>query len=47
MKGIIFFNLLSKIGDKYLDVCDSLIKKKGTCGVAIDTGTTLFAGPSK
>lgn len=35
------------MGDELLNICDSLIKKKGKCGVAIDTGTTLFAGPSK
>ena len=36
-----------QIGDQYLNVCDNLIQKKGLCGIAIDTGTTLFAGPSE
>ena len=41
------FKIYFEIGDQYLNVCDNLIQKKGLCGIAIDTGTTLFAGPSE
>ncbi len=36
-----------KIGDKLTDFCDTLRKESGKCGVAIDSGTSLYAGPSK
>jgi hypothetical protein len=35
------------IGDnKNLNICADVIEKTGTCGIAIDTGTSLFAGPT-
>lgn len=33
------------IGDISTGVCEELIKKTGKCGVAIDSGTSLYAGP--
>jgi len=29
-----------------LKVCDTLNHASGNCGIAIDTGTSLFAGPT-
>lgn len=36
-----------KIGDKITDFCDTLRKQTGKCGVAIDSGTSLYAGPTR
>jgi hypothetical protein len=36
-----------KIGDKVTDYCSLLRKSTGKCGVAIDSGTSLYAGPSR
>lgn len=35
------------IGEKKMEFCDVLRKETGKCGVAIDSGTTLYAGPSE
>lgn len=35
------------INDVSTGVCEDLIKKTGKCGVAIDSGTALYAGPIK
>ena len=35
------------IGDESTGVCDELVEKTGKCGVAIDSGTSLYAGPIK
>jgi phytepsin len=35
------------IGNKKTDFCDTLRKETGKCGVAIDSGTSLYAGPSE
>jgi len=34
------------IGSELLNVCDNLNHASGNCGIAIDTGTSLFAGPT-
>jgi len=34
-----------KIGSKNMLACNYLNRVKGSCGVAVDTGTSLFAGP--
>jgi len=36
-----------QIGDLDLEVCKTLNHINGKCGVAIDTGTSLIAGPTK
>lgn len=36
-----------KIGDKITDFCENLRKETGKCGAAIDSGTSLYAGPTK
>ena len=36
-----------RIGDYTTDYCKLLKEKTGKCGVAIDSGTSLYAGPSK
>lgn len=36
-----------KIGGKLTDYCDRLKLLSGKCGVAIDSGTSLYAGPTK
>jgi len=36
-----------KIGDHITNFCTLLRKESGRCGVAIDSGTSLYAGPSK
>jgi hypothetical protein len=36
-----------KIGDKITDFCEKLRKETGKCGVAIDSGTSLYAAPSR
>jgi hypothetical protein len=36
-----------KIGDYTTNFCDILRMKTGKCGVAIDSGTSLYAGPTK
>jgi hypothetical protein len=35
------------IGDKSTGICDYLKTETGRCGVAIDSGTSLYAGPSE
>ena len=35
------------IGDNKTSYCDSLRMNTGRCGVAIDSGTSLYAGPTK
>ena len=35
------------IDGKSFGICDELISKTGKCGVAIDSGTSLYAGPVK
>ena len=35
------------IGNKRLNVCDVLRYETGRCGIAIDSGTSLYAGPAK
>lgn len=35
------------IGNKRLNVCDVLRYETGRCGVAIDSGTSLYAGPTR
>jgi len=35
-----------KIGGEPLNICDYLSSRLGRCGIAIDTGTSLFAGPT-
>jgi hypothetical protein len=35
------------IGDYKTHFCDSLRMSTGRCGVAIDSGTSLYAGPTK
>lgn len=35
------------IGKKRTKICDQLREAKGRCGVAIDSGTSLYAGPTK
>lgn len=36
-----------KVGNISTGICDNLREKTGRCGVAIDSGTSLYAGPSK
>lgn len=36
-----------EIGKTKLNFCEHLISKTGTCGIAVDTGTSLIAGPTK
>ena len=36
-----------KIGGKLTDFCNRLRLESGKCGVAIDSGTSLYAGPTK
>jgi hypothetical protein len=36
-----------KIGDKITDFCENLRKETGKCGAAVDSGTSLYAGPTK
>lgn len=36
-----------KVGNYSTDICKMLRQKTGRCGVAIDSGTSLYAGPSK
>lgn len=36
-----------KINGVITEYCDILRRKTGRCGVAIDSGTSLYAGPSK
>lgn len=36
-----------KIGGVSTGVCGNLLEETGKCGVAIDTGTSLYAGPSR
>jgi hypothetical protein len=36
-----------KIGGKLTDYCNRLRLESGKCGVAIDSGTSLYAGPTK
>lgn len=58
LSNFTFFNVTSdaywqieltgmKINNQTIDICESLIKIKGKCGIAIDTGTSLIAGPSE
>ena len=35
------------IGNEKTDFCDNLRKETGKCGVAIDSGTSLYAGPTE
>ena len=35
-----------KVGNYSTNICDTLRQKTGRCGVAIDSGTSLYAGPS-
>ncbi len=35
------------IGDVKTRYCDNLRTRTGKCGVAIDSGTSLYAGPTK
>ena len=35
------------IGDTTTHFCDTLRAATGRCGVAIDSGTSLYAGPTK
>jgi len=35
------------IGDKKTVFCDKIRAKTGKCGVALDSGTSLYAGPSE
>jgi hypothetical protein len=35
------------VGDNKTYFCDSLRMSTGRCGVAIDSGTSLYAGPTK
>ena len=35
------------IGDNKTNYCDNLRMNTGKCGVAIDSGTSLYAGPTK
>lgn len=35
------------IGDHSTGICDKLKEATGRCGIAIDSGTSLFAGPSR
>ena len=35
------------VGNKRLNVCDVLRYETGRCGVAIDSGTSLYAGPTR
>jgi hypothetical protein len=47
LKGlkVLNFDLFEKIGSKNMLACNYLNRVKGSCGVAVDTGTSLFAGP--
>jgi len=36
-----------KVGNYSTNICDLLREKTGRCGVVIDSGTSLYAGPSK
>ena len=36
-----------KIDNKSTNVCNYLIENTGRCGVAIDSGTSLYAGPTR
>jgi len=36
-----------KVGNTSTNICSLLRQKTGRCGVAIDSGTSLYAGPSK
>jgi hypothetical protein len=36
-----------RVGNYTTSFCDYLRQKTGRCGVAIDSGTSLFAGPTK
>ena len=53
-----FFNLISdeywqleldyiKVGNTKLNVCDDIQKESYKCKIAVDTGTSFIAGPSK
>jgi len=35
------------IGEKKTNYCDKIRSKTGKCGVALDSGTSLYAGPSE
>jgi len=35
------------IGDHKTKICDELRDQTGRCGVAIDSGTSLYAGPTE
>ena len=41
---ILFIN---NLGNNKLNICEELIQSSGKCGLIIDTGTNLLAGPTK
>jgi hypothetical protein len=47
----IFINIINikiiKIGEEKLEFCKYIIEKTGVCGVAVDSGTSLIAGPTE
>lgn len=38
---------VTQMGDESLKVCDYILSQTDHCGVAIDTGTSLIAGPTQ